>query len=232
MGHGWNHNIWTDGSPEKQQLDHFSPNNPIYLTHKSLHSGWANSAALKAAGISKNSSDPQGGLIGRYADGEPNGLVYEGAMRLVENAIPKPDESEREAALIAAQTELQRFGISGVHDFDNWDCYETLARMEKEGNLKLRVVKNIPFPNLEQAIEAGIKSGNGSEMLSFGWLKLFADGALGPQTAAILSPYSGSDSKGMLLLDSEMLIEIGQKAMPRGSAWLCMPSATGQTEKY
>ena len=216
LGHGWNHNIWTDGSPEKQLLDRFSPNNPIYLTHKSLHSGWANSAALKAAGISRNSSDPQGGLIGRYADGEPNGLVYEGAMRLVESAILKPDESEREAALIAAQTELQRFGISSVHDFDNWDCYETLARMEKEGNLKLRVVKNIPFPNLDQAIEAGIKSGNGSEMLSFGWLKLFADGALGPQTAAMLSPYAESDSKGMLFLDSEMLIEIGQKAMPAG----------------
>ena len=216
LGHGWNHNIWTDGLPEKQQLDHFSLNNPIYLTHKSLHSGWANSAALKAAGISKNSSDPQDGLIGRYDDGEPNGLVYESAMRLVENAIPKPDEIEREAALIAAQTELQRFGISSVHDFDNWDCYETLARMEKEGILKLRVVKNIPFPNLDHAIDAGIMSGRGSELLSFGWLKLFADGALGPQTAAMLSPYAGSESTGMLFLDSEMLVEIGQKAMSAG----------------
>lgn len=216
LGHGWNHNIWTDGLPEKLLLDRFSPNNPIYLTHKSLHSGWANSAALKAAGISRNSIDPQGGLIGRYEDGEPNGLIYEGAMRLIESAIPKPDGSERESALQAAQKELQLFGISCVHDFDNWDCYETLARMEKEGNLKLRVVKNIPFPNLEMAIEAGIKSGDGSELLSFGWLKLFADGALGPQTAAMLSPYAGSDSKGMLLLESEMLIEIGQKALPAG----------------
>lgn len=216
LGHGWNQNIWTDGSPEKKQLDHFSPNNPIYLTHKSLHSSWANSAALKAAGITINSPDPLGGLIGRDEDGEPNGLVYESAMRLVESVIPKPVESEREAALKAAQTELQRFGISRVHDFDNWDCYETLSRMEKDGDLKLRVVKNIPFPNLDQAIEAGIKSGMGSEMLSFGWLKLFADGALGPQTAAMLSPYAGSESKGMLFLDSEMLIEIGQKAMSAG----------------
>ena len=172
LGHGWNHNIWTDGLPENLQLDTFSPNNPIYLTHKSLHSGWANSAALKAAGISRNSPDPQDGFIGRNEDGEPNGLVYEGAMRLVESAIPKADESERKAALKAAQTELQRFGISGVHDFDNWDCYETLANMEKEGDLKLRVVKNIPFPNLDQAIETGIKSGKGSELLSFGWLEI------------------------------------------------------------
>jgi len=216
LGHGWNQNIWTDGSPEKLLLDRFSSSNPIYLTHKSLHSGWVNSAALKIAGIFKDSPDPQGGLIGRYEDGEPNGLVYESAMRLVENAIPKPDENEQEAALIAAQKELHGFGISCVHDFDNWDCYETLAKMEKEGNLKLRIVKNIPFPNLDQAIETGIKSGAGNEMLSFGWLKLFADGALGPQTAAMLSPYAGSDSKGMLFLDSEMLIDIGQKAMQSG----------------
>jgi hypothetical protein len=216
LGHGWNHNIWTDGSPDKLDLDSFSVDNPIYLTHKSLHSGWANSVALNAAGISRNSPDPQGGLIGRFADGEPNGLIYEGAMRLVENAIPKPDEIEREAALSAAQVELHRFGISSVHDFDNWGCYETLSKMETEGNLKLRVVKNIPFPNLDQVIENGIKSGSGSELLSFGWLKLFADGALGPQTAAMLSPYQGSESSGILLLDSEEIIEIGQKAMSAG----------------
>lgn len=216
LGHGWNHNIWTGGLPDKLLLDRFSPINPVYLTHKSLHSGWANSAALKAAGISRNSPNPQDGRIGRNLDGEPNGLVYESAIRLVESAIPIPDESEREAALKAAQTELQRFGISCVHDFDNWDCYETLARMEKEGTLKLRVVKNIPFIKLAQALESGIKSGQGSDLLSFGWLKLFADGALGPQTAAMLSPFAGSESNGMLFLDSEMLIEIGQKAMPAG----------------
>ncbi len=216
IGHGWNHNIWSDNSPEKLHLDRFSPNNPIYLTHKSLHSAWANSAALKAAGISANTPDPQDGMIGRKGNGEPNGLVYESAMRLVEKAIPKPDESEREAALKAAQTELQRFGISCVHDFDGWDCYETLVKMENEGDLQLRVVKNIPFPNLEQGIETDIRSGQGSDLLSFGWLKLFADGALGPQTAAMLTPFAGSESKGMLFIDREMVIEIGHKAMSAG----------------
>ncbi len=53
-------------------------------------------------------------------------------------------------------------------------------------------------------------------MLSFGWLKLFADGALGPQTAAMLAPYEGSNSTGMLLLDNEDIIETGHKAMSAG----------------
>ena len=137
-------------------------------------------------------------------------------MRLVEKAIPRPDGDEKETALLAAQEELHRFGIASVHDFDIWECYETLAKMEAENTLKLRVVKNIPFPNLDEAIARGIRSGDGSAMLSFGWLKLFADGALGPQTAAMLAPYAGLDSNGMLLLDSEEIIEIGQKALAAG----------------
>ena len=216
LGHGWNHNVWPDGAPDKNDLDSCSPENPVYLTHKSLHSAWANSAALNAAGITRNTPDPQGGIIGRSPDGEPNGILIEGAMRLVENAISRPNAIEKEEALSAAQAELHRFGIATVHDFDGWDCYETLAKMEGEHELKLRVIKNFPFPNLNQAIETGIKSGVGSEMLSFGWLKLFADGALGLQTAAMLAPYEGSNSTGMLLLDSEDIIETGQKAMSAG----------------
>ncbi|MDP2988992.1 MAG: amidohydrolase, partial [Kiritimatiellota bacterium] len=210
------HNIWPEGTPDKKDLNSFSPENPVYLTHKSLHSAWSNSAALNAAGITRNTPDLKGGVIGRSPEGEPDGILYEAAMRLVENAIPKPDAEERKAALNAAQIELHRFGITSVHDFDGWDCYESLVNMETESELKLRVVKNIPFPNLGQAIEAGIISGGGSEMLSFGWLKLFADGALGPQTAAMLAPYEGSNSTGMLLLDNEDIIETGHKAMSAG----------------
>ena len=216
LGHGWNHNIWPDGAPDKIDLDGFSSENPVYLTHKSLHSAWVNTAALKAAGITRNSPNPAGGKIDRSSDGEPNGIFFEGAMSLVENAIPKPDIIERETALNAAQSALHRFGISSVHDFDGWDCYESLDKMETKRKLKLRVVKNIPFPNLDQAIEAGIKSGAGKEMLSFGWLKLFADGALGPQTAAMLAPYESTNSTGMLLLDNEDIIETGQKALTAG----------------
>jgi predicted amidohydrolase YtcJ len=216
LGHGWNQNIWSDGAPDNKDLDGFSDKNPVYLTHKSLHSAWSNSTALSEAGINKNARDPQGGMLGRFPDGELNGILYESAMQLVENIIPRPNTIERYEALRAAQTELHRFGIASAHDFDCWDCYETLAKMETENKLNLRIVKNIPFPNLDQAIELKIKSGDGNEMLSFGWVKLFADGALGPQTAAMLAPYEGSSSTGMLLLDSESIFETGQKAMAAG----------------
>lgn len=216
LGHGWNHNIWTEGKGDKSHLDDFSPDNPIYLTHKSLHSGWANTAALQAAGIDRNTNDPKGGLIERSENGEPTGIVYEGAMRLVESAIPMPNADQRKAALENAQQKLISLGITEVHDFDVWECYQTLQEMEKNGILKITVTKSIPYPKLEEAIEMNLRSGTGSNRLRIGWLKLFSDGALGPQTAAMLEPYNGSDSLGMLFLTSAELMVIGRKAMGAG----------------
>jgi hypothetical protein len=216
LGHGWNHNIWTEGKGAKELLDVFSLQNPIYLTHKSLHSGWANSAALNAAGISLDTRDPEGGLIERDADGVPTGIVYESAMRLVERAIPSPNPAQRRSALENAQAQLLSMGITSVHDFDVWDCFLTLNDMQQDGTLKIRVVKSIPFPKLDEAIATGLRSGRGSGLLHVGWLKLFSDGALGPQTAAMLQPYEGSSSTGMLFLKSEEIIEIGGKAMTAG----------------
>lgn len=216
LGHGWNHNIWPEGKGTKELLDAFSPQNPIYLTHKSLHSGWANLAALNAAGINRETVDPEGGLIERDADGVPTGIVYESAMRLVESAIPSPNPAQRRSALENAQTQLLSMGITSVHDFDVWDCYLTLKEMESDGALKIRVIKSIPYPRLDDAIAEGLRSGGGSDQLRIGWLKLFSDGALGPQTAAMLQPYDGSTSTGMLFLKSEEMIEIGRKAMGAG----------------
>lgn len=216
LGHGWNHNIWPEGIGSRQLLDEICPNNPVYLTHKSLHSAWANSAALKAAGIFEDSPDPQGGQFARDENGRLTGILLESAMRVVEAAVPQPDQAAREQAILTAQKSLLEFGITSVHDFDPWECYMALAALEEKGELKLRVMKGIPLPNLDQAIAAGIRSGQGSDHLSFGWLKLFADGALGPQTAAMLNPYEGSDSIGMLFLESADIVEFGRKTLPAG----------------
>lgn len=216
LGHGWDHNIWPESAGDKQDLDAFSQDNPIYLTHKSLHSGWANSAALKAAGIHAGTKDPKDGCIERNADGEPNGIFFESAMRLLEETIPKPTGVERRNALRKSQRELLRFGITSVHDFDVWDCYLTLMDMKVSGDLRLRVVKNIPYTDLNTALEAGLISGSGNDWIKIGWLKLFSDGALGPQTAAMLQAYENSESLGMLFLTADEILEIGIKAMHSG----------------
>jgi predicted amidohydrolase YtcJ len=216
LGHGWNHNIWEEGMGNKGMLDPISLGHPVYLTHKSLHCGWANSTALERAGIREDSPDPQGGKFQRDEEGNLTGILLEGAMRVLENAIPKPDQIKRTKALQVAQKSLLGFGITCVHDFDPWECYTTLQSMQANQELTLRVVKGIPLPNLDESIGIGLKSGDNDGLLTIGWLKLFADGALGPQTAAMLSPYEGSTSTGMLLLESEEMISTAEKALRSG----------------
>lgn len=215
-GHGWNQNDWADGFGTADELEQAAPGRPVYLTAKSLHAAWANRTALKLAGITRDTPDPQDGVIVRSADGEPTGILLESAMELVEQAIPEPTPEERIERIDAAQKALWRYGITGVHDYDQADCFTALQKLEAEDRLRLRVVKGIPLGNLPHAAALGLRSGFGSERLRIGSVKLFADGALGPQTAAMLQPYEGSQDTGVLLLDAEAIFEHGQTAVRNG----------------
>jgi predicted amidohydrolase YtcJ len=217
LGHGWNQNNWPDGFGNAADIDLAAPKNPVYLTAKSLHAGWANSEALKTARIDLNTPDPADGKIQRDEHGNPTGILLEGAMRLVAEVIPEPSETELAALLEKAQTTLWEMGITGVHDFDRQACFAALQILHGEERLKLRVLKSIPLEALPHAIEVGLRSGFGDEWLWIGGVKAFMDGALGPHTAAMLEPYEDDpDNQGMLLIDAEGLYEYGQKAAEHG----------------
>jgi predicted amidohydrolase YtcJ len=217
LGHGWNHNVWAGGFGSAAQLDLQAPNNPVYLTTKSLHAGWANSLALKQAGILPSTPDPAGGQIVRDANGQSTGILLESAMRLVEKVIPPPTPSEHRKALLAAQTELWKLGLTGVHDFDGIESFDALQSLDLEDQLRLRVIKSIPLDFLDEAIAIKLHSGFGSAFLKIGSVKMFADGALGPKTGAMIQPYEReSTNRGMLLLDHEEIFETGRKAAACG----------------
>ncbi len=217
LGHGWNQNRWKGGFGTADDLQAAAPNNPVYLTAKSLHAGWANLSALRLAGISAATPDPEGGRIGRTAGGEPDGILYESAMNLVAAAVPEPTLDEVAAALRAAQAVLWRVGLTGVHDFDGRRCFSALQRLHAEGELRLRVLKSLPLETLEHALALGLRSGFGDDFLRIGSLKGFSDGALGPRTAAMLQPYEGEpENQGMLLLDGEEIFERGRAAVENG----------------
>jgi len=216
-GHGWNQNAWQDGSPSVGDLDQAAPNHPVYLTHKSLHSAWANHAALKAANLDDSSPDPAGGRLGRASSGGLDGILYESAMELVAGVIPQPSVDKVTQALRGALPQLWQFGLTGVHDFDRKDCFNALQILHADGELKLRVVKSIPLDDLPFAAGLGLRSGFGDDMLRIGSVKAFMDGALGPQTAAMLSPYDGSpNNRGLLLMDAEELFEHARLAAGSG----------------
>ncbi|HEY60507.1 MAG TPA: amidohydrolase [Anaerolineae bacterium] len=217
FGHGWNHNIWPDGIGNARELDAISQQHPIFLTAKSLHAAWVNSTALRLAGIHKETSNPDGGIIRRDSSGNPTGILLESAAKLVEQIIPEPTSEQICQKLLAAQETLLQIGITAIHDVDRWESMQVFHRMRQEGKLKLRVVKSIPRNHLKDAISAGLRTGEGDDWLRIGWLKLFMDGALGPQTASMLEPYKGNDKNlGILYLDTQALYEIGYSAVEHG----------------
>ena len=217
LGHGWNQNNWVDGFGSSGMLDMISPENPVFLTGKSLHTAWVNSQALKRAGISASTPDPVNGKIVHDENGEPTGILLEDAMQLVACKVPEPDAEALVVILKQAQVELWKLGLTGVHDFDRRNCFSTLQLMHSRDELGLRVLKSIPLDDLDHAIGLGLRTGFGDDLLRIGSLKLFADGALGPHTAAMLEPYVGdSGNYGILNMDSEKIFDYGRLAVDNG----------------
>ena len=216
LGHGWNQNVWGLW-PSAADLDGFAPNNPVYLTAKSLHAAWANTAALKLAGVTSQTPHPQNGQIQRDAQGNATGILLETAMELVSALIPEPSIDEIADAIEKAQPILWKLGLTGVHDFDRRDSFMALQQLLAQGRLKLRVLKNLPVELLDQAYELGLRAGFGDDWLRIGSIKAFMDGALGPHTAGMFQPYIGEDdNRGILNMDGEELFEYGRKAAQVG----------------
>lgn len=217
LGHGWNQNNWEEGFGRAAELDAVAPENPVYLTAKSLHAGWANSLALRRAKIGLSTTDPVDGRIGRLPDGRPDGLLFEGAIELVAGVIPEPTPKMVADVILAAQPKLLRMGLTGVHDFDRRRCFIALQQIHHQQDLHLRIVKNIPLEDLDHAVGLGLHFGFGDLHLRIGGVKLFADGALGPHTAAMFQFYEGEPSNhGMLLMDAEEILEYGRQASACG----------------
>lgn len=221
VGHGWNQNRWSRFG-KNADLDQISSEIPIYLTAKSLHAGWANSAALRIARIGEGSPNPPGGEIQFDSNGVPTGILFENAMRLVAEHIPAPTVNELIKLMKEAQKNLWQVGITSIHDFDGVTAFSALQLMKERDDLGLRVLKNLPVDYLSTALDLGLRSGFGDDWLWLGNIKVFADGALGPHTAAMIKPYEHEENNyGMLLLDAEEIAEIGIKAR-NGGFGLCV----------
>ncbi|HLB64068.1 MAG TPA: amidohydrolase [Anaerolineales bacterium] len=218
LGHGWNQNSW-DRYGTAPELDAAAPNNPVYLTAKSLHAGWANTEALRRAGIHASTADPPRGIIGRMPAGEPSGVVFEEAMALIAAQIAHPTAEHVQEAIDGAQAHLWRLGLTGIHDFDGPRAFRAIQALWDQRRLGIRVVKHIRREEAEQALGLGLQTGFGDEWLRTGNLKLFADGALGPRTAAMLEAYEGEPGNtGLLARTAEELAEIGLAAARSGLA--------------
>ncbi len=221
LGHGWDPHRWRDVDaghwPTAAELDQVAPLTPVYLTARSLHAAWVNSLALRKARIRPSTPDPKGGAILRDEHGRPTGVVLDGAMALVERVIPPLTPEALAEAMRTALPSLWQLGLTGVHDFDPAPCLRALQILDQRGELHLRVLKAIPQSDLKDVLICRLREGMGSEMLQLGPIKLFADGALGTRTAAMLDSYVDEpENRGILFLSEDDIFECGVRAAQGG----------------
>lgn len=191
-GLGWNHLDWrVPEFPTKFPLDAIAPENPVVLDRKDGHSVWVNSAALRAANITRDTPDPDGGKIERDANDEPTGLLRENAIQLLGGNIGFEAGSLAEADLLNAIRFAHKLGLVGIHNVEGADSLQLFQRLRAQDQLAFRVTHTLPTGNLERAIEIGLRGDFGDEWLKIGGVKIFADGSLGSQTAWMLEPFEG-----------------------------------------
>ena len=223
-GGGWDKNRWTtDPSvraagafPTRWDLDAVAPRNPVFLSNKDGHSAWVNSRALAAAGMTRETRAPEGGAILRDASGEPTGILQDAAIGLVAKHLPAFSASQQREALVAGAEAANALGLTGIHNCEGAEVLACCEELTRRGQLSLRVVSYLPGEALEHASRCGLRSGFGDEWHRVGGLKLFVDGALGSQTAAMLEPLEASENRGLLQVSPEELASFVRRAAEAG----------------
>jgi predicted amidohydrolase YtcJ len=211
-GSGWDHTLWPERKfPNRRQLDEVSPNNPVILTHVSGHVAVANSLALKLSDITKDTPNPPGGEIEKDEQGEPTGMLKEGAaMRLVESRIPAPTAEQRRRGIELVLADVAKNGVTSVQDNSAWDDFLTYRALKSDGRLTVRITEWLPFREpLEKLQEMRREGGTTDPWLRTGALKMVTDGALGSRTAALLAPYSDDPkTSGIMTMEPEKLRQL------------------------
>ena len=199
QGRGWDHTKWQDQRlPSRKDIDAVTGDHPAFFPRIDGHIGVANSAALKFAGIDRNTPDPQGGKIDRDANGEPTGILRETAKEALQSKIPEPTLAERRKAVELALAEAARWGLTSIQeppvnpqDPTEWKYFLIYEELENEGKLTARITEWLPFNAPVNVLTAHrAHHPNDDLMLHTGVLKGYLDGSLGSRTAALLAPYS------------------------------------------
>jgi predicted amidohydrolase YtcJ len=221
-GRGWIETHWQPPVfPTRSDLDTVSPNNPVILGRADGHGAVANSAALKIAGIDKNTPNPFGGEISKdKQSGEPNGMLLDAAQGLVRRRLPPTTREEAERAVVLGVKRDIELGWTQIQDAGgSYDDIEIFKKLYASGTIKIRIYKAVygPGVNATRLLNEGPIIGDFQNRLTVRTIKVVSDGALGSRGAALLSPYSDApDTSGFLTVKAEELRPMLIDALRKG----------------
>lgn len=206
VGGGWDLSLFADAHPRKELLDAIAGERPIALGGADGHSSWVNSRALALAGIDASTANPPKGVIERDpASGEATGTLRESAQELVRAVMPPLSTAEREAGLARGLSMANGFGITSFieasADADTIAAYRALAQ---QGKLTARVVASVASDadNRDALVSPNDRGKGGALRLDA--VKIFVDGVLEGETAALLAPYARGGSGELIPTADEL----------------------------
>jgi predicted amidohydrolase YtcJ len=204
-GGNWDHENWPSKKhPRRQLIDAISGEHPVLVSRLDGHMALANSLALKLAGITRDTPDPQGGeIVKDKKTGEPTGILRDNAYDLVDAVIPPISRDRRVKAIMTAIRHAQEMGVTSVQDNSSRDDLEIYQELLRKGELGVRINAWRSSDQIADFSRIGINAAFGGPFLRLGTVKLFVDGSMGAGTALFFAPYADDPATAGLPIHKE-----------------------------
>ena len=198
-GGDWDHELWRGTPlPQRDWIDSVTPNNPVFVNRLDGHMALANSAALRAAGVTAATAAPPGGEI------VSGGVFKDQAMDLVWRAFPQPSPEKRDSALGRAMAHAASLGVTATaHMSASWADLASYRRMQQAGRMTLRVAVYLPLDQWHAVADSVARARQGDDWVRIGGVKGYMDGSAGSRTAYFFEPFSDSAGYSGLMQHTE-----------------------------
>jgi predicted amidohydrolase YtcJ len=217
LGGDWDETKWSPAElPTKELIDAATPNTPVAVNRYDGHMVLANSLALKLAGITAQTPDPDGGVIVRDRNGNPTGALKDAAQDMLFKAIPPLTHDQRRHAIERALEHAASLGVTSVQnmnpDYADIAVYNELLN---EGKLTTRIYAAPLITQVDDQVKIGVRRAFGGPYLRIGAVKAYADGSLGSATAYFFEPFSDQPGNRGILSDEMHPISLMRDRMMR-----------------
>ena len=219
-GGDWDETKWNPPRlPTRELIDPVTGDRPVFLSRYDGHMGLANSAALRAAGITRATPDPAGGVIVRDQRGEPTGALKDAAADLMDRVIPPLNHEQRVRAVRRALAHAASVGVTSVqHMVAEFEDIAVYAELLERGELTTRIYAAPLITQVDEVLKVGVRHAFGGPYLRIGALKAFADGSLGSRTAYFYEPFLDEPTNHGLLSDEMQPLSLMRERMMKADA--------------